>query len=87
MGDVGGVVQRDCSEATAHAIDVEVKSLLDEAYADGVAILSQHRDQLERVAAALLDRETLDQADFQQLLAGAPAQDIAMPALKGTGPS
>jgi len=87
MGDVGGVVQRDCSEATAHAIDVEVKNLLDEAYADGVAILGQHRDQLERVAAALLERETLDQAEFQQLLAGAPAKGIAGPALKGTDPS
>jgi ATP-dependent Zn protease len=64
--------------------NVEVKDLLDGAYADGVAILNQHRDQLERVAKALLERETLDQTEFQQLLAGAPLKGNADLAPKGT---
>jgi cell division protease FtsH len=69
IGDpIGGVVQRDCSEETAHAIDGEVKSILDQAYADAKAILVAHRDELERVAATLLERETVDADEFQRLL-------------------
>jgi cell division protease FtsH len=81
LGEVGGAVQRDCSEETAHAIDLEVKSILEQAYADGKAILTQHRDQLERVAAALMERETIDQSEFQRLLAGVPPE-----APKGVSP-
>jgi len=68
FGEAPGAIRRDCSEATADDIDREVKSILEQAYADGKAILTQHRDQLERVAAALLDCETIDQVEFQRLL-------------------
>jgi len=74
FGDAGGGVQRDCGEATADAIDSEVKSILEQAYSDGKAILTQHRDQLERVAAALTESETIDQAEFQRLIAGGAPQ-------------
>jgi cell division protease FtsH len=60
--------QRDCSEATAHAIDEEVRALLDEAYAAAKAILLHHREQLDQLVAALLERETLDEAALGTLL-------------------
>lgn len=63
-----GLWQRDCSEQTARDIDQEVKKILDKAYADAKAILSQHRDQLDLVAAELLERETLDGNSFRRLL-------------------
>jgi cell division protease FtsH len=71
-GSIGadGILQRDCSEETAHAVDEEVRALLDEAYADARQVLVQHRDQLERVAKALLERETLDEPGLRALLAG-----------------
>src|SRR5690606_6478405 len=68
----GGGLQRDCSEATAHAIDEEVRSLLDEAYAEARSVLVQHRAQLDAIAAALLEHETLDAATLHAL-AGKPA--------------
>ena len=87
FGDAGGAVQRDCSEATAHAVDREVKSILEKAYADGKAILNQHRDQLERVAAALMERETLGQEEFQRLIAGgAPAAAAVSQQLSAKAP-
>jgi cell division protease FtsH len=61
--------QRDCSEQTAHAVDEEVRQLLDELYADARATLLQHREQLDRVVAALLERETLDEPALRELLA------------------
>jgi cell division protease FtsH len=59
---------RDCSEQTAHAIDEEVRALLDEAHASANAILVRHREQLDQLVAALLERETLDEAALRTLL-------------------
>jgi len=64
----GASTQRDCSEETAREIDVEVKKLLDDAHDDARSILTEHRDQLELVAQALLKRETLDAAAFNELI-------------------
>jgi cell division protease FtsH len=63
-----GTMQRDCSEETAHAIDEEVRKLLDGAYAESKQILQQHRDQLDLVAGELLKRETLDAQTFKNLI-------------------
>jgi cell division protease FtsH len=63
-----GMMQRDCSEETAHAIDEEVRKILDGAYADSKQILKEHRDQLEVVATELLKRETLDAQAFKNLI-------------------
>jgi len=67
-GGTDGYIQRDCSEQTAHEIDAEVKQILAGAYAEAKAQLQQHRDQLDRVAEELLQRETLDAAAFRRLL-------------------
>jgi len=75
---VGGL-QRDCSEATAHAVDEEVRGLLDETYAAARGLLVEHRAELERAAAALLERETLDGAALRALLAGATGSSSPPP--------
>jgi cell division protease FtsH len=61
-------MQRDCSEATAREIDIEVKQILDRCYAEATEILTVHRDQLERVTSELLKGETLDRATFYRLI-------------------
>jgi cell division protease FtsH len=60
--------QRDCSEQTAREIDEEVKHLLDCCYVEAKEILTLHRDQLERIAAELFQRESLDGAEFYRLV-------------------
>jgi cell division protease FtsH len=67
-----GQMQRDSSEATAREIDLEVKKLLDEAYARARAILAEHRDELDRVANRLLEVESLDREAFEGLVAESP---------------
>ena len=71
-----GATRRDCSPETADQIDREVKRLLDTAYQEAKAILLEHRQQLETVAAALFERETLDRAGLLELL-GLPAPAAA----------
>lgn len=73
--------QRDCSEATARVIDGEVKTILDEAWQTAKGILAARRDELDRVAAELLRRETLDFGAFHALISepnDAPTADLAL---------
>jgi cell division protease FtsH len=55
-------------ESTAEVIDAEVRRLLDEAYARATSLIMSHRQLLDRVADALLVRETLDADDLEQLM-------------------
>jgi cell division protease FtsH len=56
------------SEATAQRIDAETGRILREAFAQARQILESHRDVLEKIAAALIERETLDGVDVDDLL-------------------
>jgi cell division protease FtsH len=68
LGGLDGSMQRDCSEETAREIDEEVKAILDEAYARAKEVLTAHRDQLEKIAAELLKKESLDGQEFYRLV-------------------
>jgi cell division protease FtsH len=66
---VGGWNERTYSDETAHAIDGAVQRIVERAFARSVAILDQQRDLLERGAALLLEKETLDESDLRALQA------------------
>ena len=72
--------RREVSERTAQLVDDEVKSLLDEAYRRAHTLISQNRALLERVANALLERETLDREDLELLRQGKPLPPLPSPA-------
>ncbi|MEX2577644.1 MAG: ATP-dependent zinc metalloprotease FtsH [Verrucomicrobiales bacterium] len=59
---------RNYSESTAQKIDAEVKQLTDRAYAEATRLLTEHRDQLETIAQALLLYETLDGAHVREIM-------------------
>jgi len=61
---------RDFSEETARQIDLEVRRLIDQAYQAAHSILDSHKDAMHRVAAALLERETIDAEEVKMLLEG-----------------
>jgi len=63
---------RDYSEDTAIKIDAEVRSIVGAAYTRARQMLETHRDALERVARALLDREVLDASEIKLLMEGQP---------------
>jgi cell division protease FtsH len=63
---------KDYSEATANAIDTEIRRILDEAYADAEKILTEHRDQLEQLAHALVEHETLADAEIREMFGFPP---------------
>jgi cell division protease FtsH len=65
----------EVSPETQQLVDEEVRQLVADAHSEVVALLSEHRRQLDSLAAALLEHETLDQADAYAAagIAAAPA--------------
>jgi cell division protease FtsH len=63
---------RDYSEATAAQIDHEVQELLTERYQTVSRLLTDARDQLDRLAEALLHEETVDRNDLMRILGAHP---------------
>jgi cell division protease FtsH len=66
------VQRREVSERTAELVDTEVKRVLTDAYEQARTILSASRSALDRLAAALLERETLDREEVELVVAGKP---------------
>ena len=61
---------RDYSDDTAQQIDKAVRRLVDEGYSSAYKILDEHREVMHAMAAALLERETLDAAEIALLIQG-----------------
>ena len=61
---------RDYSDDTAQQIDQAVRRLVDEGYKSAHQILENNQDVMHRMAAALLERETLDAAEIELLIQG-----------------
>ena len=59
---------RDFSEEIAADIDKEVKKIVDKQYDYAMELLSNNRDMLEYIAKTLLDKETLDEKEFENLM-------------------
>jgi cell division protease FtsH len=69
---------RDFSDETAAAIDEEVRNLVDQAYRRAKDVLVNNRHILDRLAEMLVEKETVDADELQELLAN---NDIKMAAL------
>ncbi|MGQ9872233.1 ATP-dependent zinc metalloprotease FtsH3 [Leptodesmis sp.] len=61
--------ERDFSEETAAAIDDEVRNLVEQAYRRAKAVLASNRHVLDQLADMLIDKETVDAEELQELLA------------------
>ena len=59
---------KDYSESTAQLIDAEIKRLIDEAYSRSKSVIESYRDKLEILANALLEYETLDGAQVEEIV-------------------
>jgi len=74
--------KEDYSEDTAREIDQEVRSIVEGQYERAKRVMSENRDKLDRLATALLERETLDSTEIQAVLAGRelpPRQRVIIP--------
>jgi len=65
--------QREYAESTQQYVDEEIARIIDGEYAKAKTLLEKNRAVLDRVSAALLDKETLDEKEFKALIAEAAA--------------
>ena len=59
--------EKNYSDETARLIDSEIKSIIDEAYSRAMSLLSQHKEELKKVAEKLKEDEILDGEQVRQL--------------------
>lgn len=64
----------EVSQATAALIDSEIKRILDESLERALHLIGAHRDKLELLAQALLEKETLYADEIYELLAITPRE-------------
>jgi cell division protease FtsH len=77
---------REYSESTAQQIDAEVKRIIDEAYQRAKTILEANRSNVEKIAKALLEYETLDASHVKEIIEfgeirNPPIMEVAPPPL------
>ena len=78
------VQRRETSERTAEMVDDEVKRILTSAYEHARVILTEQRAGLDRLATALLERETLDREEVLLVVEGKPLPPAPPPPIVAT---
>lgn len=66
--------ERDFSEETAAIIDAEVRKLVDQAYTRAKQVLTENRAVLDQLASMLVEKETVDSEELQELLTTNPVR-------------
>ncbi|WP_431710793.1 ATP-dependent zinc metalloprotease FtsH [Glutamicibacter uratoxydans] len=66
-GPYGGAASREYSDEMAHLVDEEVRKLIEQAHDDAYWALTHNRPVLDRLALALLERETLNQKEIEEI--------------------
>jgi cell division protease FtsH len=69
----------DYSDEIAREIDDEIRRMVEESHQTAKDILTEHRESLERISKILLERETIDAEQFEQLLAGKSEEEVFGP--------
>ena len=62
--------EADYSEEIAREIDDEIRRVIEEAHELALHVLREHMDDLHKISAILIERETIDRDQFERLLAG-----------------
>ncbi len=72
----GGYGRRDVSEETAKMIDHEVHKIIHDCYEEAKRLLNEYRKELDSLAAALMDKETLDEKEILLVTGLRPAHEL-----------
>ena len=78
--------QKNVSEATMQKVDEEIRKIIDGQYAVARRLLEENRDKVEAMAKALLEMETIDAEQIDDIMAGRPPRP-PRPTPMSSGPS
>ncbi|AKR43700.1 ATP-dependent zinc metalloprotease FtsH [Methylophilus sp. TWE2] len=71
---MGSMSSRTVSEATQQKVDAEIRRILDEQYAIARKLLEDNRDKVEAMTKALMEFETIDADQINDIMAGLPVR-------------
>jgi cell division protease FtsH len=71
---------KNFSEHTSELIDVEVKRIVTRNYQRAQRLLEENRDKLEKISAALLEKESLDHEEIDEIVEGKKTGEFDKPA-------
>ncbi len=78
---------RNYSEEVAQKIDVEVRKIIESSYDRAVGILAAHREKVDEIADVLIEKETIEREQFEELMAGiSPRVASGLPRDEGGNP-
>jgi cell division protease FtsH len=66
----------DYSEEMAREIDDEIRRVIEDSHEMALAVLREHIDELHKLSAILIERETIDKDQFERLLAGESQDEV-----------
>jgi cell division protease FtsH len=66
----------DYSDEVAREIDEEIRRVIEEAHDRATRVLQEHMDDLHRISAILIERETIDKDQFERLVAGESEESV-----------
>jgi cell division protease FtsH len=66
----------DYSDEVAREIDEEIRRVIEEAHDRATRVLQEHMEELHRIAAILIERETIDKDQFERLAAGESEETV-----------
>ncbi|MFK7915788.1 MAG: ATP-dependent zinc metalloprotease FtsH [Pseudomonadales bacterium] len=87
LGMSGGAKPKAFSDDTAHAIDEEVRKIIDDCYDEAKRLLEENIDKLHKMADALVEYETINADQIDDIMAGAKPRapgDVPPPSAPGT---
>ena len=76
----------DCAQDTAAALDEAVRGILDECYGQAVKIIRENREDMDKVVAYLLEKETITGAEMVAIIEGRDPAEADSPLLDGPKP-
>ncbi len=71
LGMSGGVKPKPFSDDTARIIDEEVRNIIDDCYSTAKRLLTENEDKLHKMADALMEYETINSDQIDDIMAGA----------------
>ncbi len=71
----GSMSAKTISEATQQKVDAEIRRILDEQYAAARKLLEDNRDKVEAMTAALMEYETIDADQINDIMEGKPVRE------------
>jgi len=67
---------QEYSDETAERIDSEIRRVVDEAYETANRILTEHREELDKISLLLIEKETIDKEEFEAILEGKDPEQV-----------